>query len=459
MDSSQFMGKQSIGRLLWMFSLPAIVGMVVNALYNIVARIFVGRGVGSLGLAATAVALPIMTIIMALSILVGVGATALISIRLGEQKKAEAEVAAGNAMLLLILLPVFFSGIFFIFSESILTALGSSAAVYPYARDYVTIIMFAAPIISFSMGANNFIRAEGNPRMAMYTQIIGAIINIILNYVFIFIFGWGIKGSALATLIAQSVAALWVLSYFLSGRSLIKIYLRNLKPQLPIISSIMAIGFAPSAMQFATSVQQVILNKALMHYGGDLALSAIGIMMSIGMLLFMPILGINQGAQPLIGFNYGAKQYSRVIEAWKKAVLVASCIAITGFIVIRLFSVPLAGLFSQGDTALTNLTSHAMLIYFTAFPIVGFQVIGATYFQSVGKPVQAAILSLSRQVLLFIPLLLILPDYWGIEGIWRTAPIADCLAVMLTAAFVFNELKKLKAKSAEALSAKIPEEG
>ncbi len=457
MDRSESMGKQSIGRLLWTFSLPAIVGMVVNALYNIVARIFVGRGVGSLALAATAVALPVMTIIMALSILIGVGATALISIRLGEKKKDQAELVAGNAMVLLVLLPAILAVIFFIFSEPILTALGSSPAVYPYARDYLTIIMAGSFITSFSMGANNFIRAEGNPRMSMYTQILGGLVNVVLNYVFIFQFGWGIKGSAIASVIAQTVAAVWVLSYFVSGRSLVKIYLKNLKPQLPIVLSIMAIGFAPSAMQLASSVQQVILNKALMEYGGDMALSAIGIMMSLGMLLFMPILGINQGAQPLIGFNYGARQYERVIETWKKAVLVATCIAVAGFIVVRLWAVPMAALFSEGDIALTNLTSHALRIFFAAFPVVGLQVIGATYFQAVGKPIQAAILSLSRQVLLFIPLLLILPNYWGIEGVWRTAPISDCLAVILTTVFVLVELKKLKAQAATERSGEVPD--
>ncbi len=443
------MGSENIGRLLWNFSLPAIVGMVVNALYNIVARIFVGRGVGSLGLAAVAVALPVMTIIMGLSILIGVGATALISIRLGERKKDQAELVAGNAMVMLVLLPAAFAVLFFAFSEPILTALGSSAAVLPYARDYLSIIIAGAFISSFSMGANNFIRAEGNPRMSMYTQILGGLVNVVLNYVFIFKFGWGIKGSAFASVIAQAVAAIWVLSYFLSGRSLVKIYLKNLVPKLPIVGSIMAIGFAPSALQMATSVQQVILNKTLMEYGGDIALSAIGIVMSLGMLLFMPILGINQGAQPLIGYNYGAGQYDRVLEAWKKAVLVATGIALTGFLVIRLWSVPMAGWFSEGDIALTTLTSQAMLVFFAAFPVVGFQVVGATYFQAVGKPIQAAILSLSRQVLIFIPLLLILPNYWGIDGVWRTAPISDCLAVMLTASFVLVEIKKLKEKTAQ----------
>ncbi|NLF46657.1 MAG: MATE family efflux transporter, partial [Syntrophomonadaceae bacterium] len=240
MDRSEMMGSENIGRLLWNFSLPAIVGMVVNALYNIVARIFVGRGVGSLGLAAVAVALPVMTIIMGLSILIGVGATALISIRLGERKKDQAELVAGNAMVMLVLLPAAFAVLFFAFSEPILTALGSSAAVLPYARDYLSIIIAGAFISSFSMGANNFIRAEGNPRMSMYTQILGGLVNVVLNYVFIFKFGWGIKGSAFASVIAQAVAAIWVLSYFLSGRSLVKIYLKNLVPKLPIVGSIMA---------------------------------------------------------------------------------------------------------------------------------------------------------------------------------------------------------------------------
>lgn len=450
MDRSEQLRDQKIGSLLWTFSIPAIVGMLVNSLYVVVDRIFVGRGVGSIALAATTVAMPIMVILMAVSILVGVGATALISIRLGEQKKEEAEKVAGNAMMMLILLPASFTVLFFIFTEPILRAFGASQAVFPYARDFLQIIMLGSVFSAIGMGMNNFIRAEGNPRMAMYTQLLGAVVNVALNYIAIFVLGWGIKGSALATITAQLVSALWVLSYFFTGRSLVKIRAENLKLQLPILTSIMAIGFAPFAMQMANSVQQVILNKTLMAYGGDMALSAIGIMMSIAMVLFMPVLGLSQGAQPIMGYNFGARQYERVMETLKKAVIAGTCIALLGYLIIHLWPAQIVGMFTKGEAELTEMTVHAMMIYLAMFPIVGFQVICSTYFQAVGKALKSAILSLSRQVLIFIPLLLILPRFWGIEGVWRTAPIADALSVLLTATFIYFEMKNLGKESAVA---------
>lgn len=443
MDKSLEMRDKNISSLLWKFSLPAIMGMLVNALYNIVDRIFVGRGVGSIAIAATTVSFPIMLILMAVSILIGIGATALISIRLGEQKKEEAEKVAGNATVLLILLPVIIAVIYLIFPEPILVFFGASEEVLPYAREFMHIIMLGAAFGSISMGMNNFIRAEGNPRMAMFTQVIGALINGVLNYIFIFKLGLGIKGSALATVSGQLFSAFLVLSYFLSGRSLVKIRLKNLQLQIPIIIRIISIGFAPFGMQIANSIQQSILNKTLSVYGGDLALSAVGIIMSIAALLFMPIVGLSQGAQPIIGYNYGARQYDRVKETFKIAVIAGTCIAVAGFLVIHVWPTQIVGLFSKGDTALTELTSQAMVVFFALFLVVGFQIIGSNYFQAVGKPVQSIILSLSRQVLLFIPLLLILPHFWGINGVWRTCPIADGLSVLLTASLIYLEMKNL----------------
>lgn len=451
MNRSDAMRDQKIGSLLFSFSLPAIVGMLVNSLYNIVDRIFVGRGVGSLAIAATTVAFPIMIILMAVSMLIGVGATALISIRLGEQKKEEAEKVAGNAAAMLVLLPALFAIIFLLFTEPILVAFGASEAVLPYAKDFVHIIMLGSVFGSISIGMNNFIRAEGNPKMAMNTQILGAVINVVLNYIFIFKMGLGIKGSALATVISQFISAIWVLSYFFTGRSLVKIRLKYLKPQWPILLSIMAIGFAPFAMQVANSVQQLILNKTLMTYGGDLALSAVGILMSVSTLLFMPILGISQGAQPIIGYNYGARQYQRVKETLKIAVIASTAIAVTGFLVLMIWPQEIIGLFSK-DKQLIALTTHAMTIFFALMPALGFQIICSTYFQAVGKARESAILSLSRQVLLFIPLLLILPHFWGIDGVWRTAPIADLLAVVITAIVIYRELKKLAVEPATSLN-------
>lgn len=440
-----------IGKLLWEFSLPAMIGMLVNAFYNIVARIFVGRGVGTLAIAATTVAMPIMTLLMAVAMLIGIGATALISIRLGQQKKEEVEKIAGNATFLLVLFPLIISGLYFLFSDPILRLFGASADVLPYARDYIHIIMMGAVPGAISYGMNNFIRAEGNPRVAMFTQIIGAVVNIILNYVFIFNLGWGIRGSALATITGQTISAIWVVSYFFTGRSKIKIKIKNFKPQIPIVTGIFAVGFAPFAMQIANSIQQTILNKILMTYGGDIALSAVGIVMSVAMLLLMPIVGISQGAQPLIGFNYGAQLYGRVRETLKKGILAGTSVAIVSYIILRTSATPIVELFSTGDTALTQMTVHALLTFLALMPIVGFQIIGANYFQAVGKPVQSTILSLSRQVLIFIPLLLILPNFWGIEGVWRTAPIADALSVLMTSTFLFFEMRKLRKKPSPAV--------
>jgi putative MATE family efflux protein len=432
----------SIGKLLWEFSIPAIIGMLVNGLYNIISRIFVGRGVGSIAIAAVTVAMPVMILLMAVTMLIAVGATALISIRLGEKKHEEVEKIAGNAALLLVVLPFLLSVIYFLFSNPILMLFGASQEVLPYARDYIHIIMLGAIPGSIGFGMNNFIRAEGNPRVAMFTQIIGAVVNVILNYIFIFNLGWGIKGSAWAAVIGQTVSAIWVLSYFLLGRSKVKLRLRNLKPQVPIVLQTVSIGFAPFAMQIANTFQQTLLNKTLMAYGGDLALSAVGIIMSVAMLFMMPVVGISQGAQPIIGFNHGAQRFDRVKETLKMGILASTALATFGFITILLFSTPIAELFSKGDAALTELTAHAMLIFFAVLPIVGFQIVGANYFQAVGKPVQSTILSLSRQVLIFIPFLLILPNFLGIEGVWITGPIADVLSVMMTAALLLHEMRK-----------------
>lgn len=449
MNSTNELRNGKIGTLLWKFSWPAVIAMLVNSMYNIIDRIFVGRGVGSLAIAATTVAFPIMLILMAVSALIGVGATSLISIRLGEKRPEEANKIAGNATVLLVLLPLCISIIYFLFSTPILTFFGASAQVLPYAKAFTNIIMMASSLGSISMGMVNFIRAEGNPRMSMYTQVIGTIINVILNYIFVMKLGFGIRGSALATVCGQIFSSIWVLTYFLFGPSIVKIKLKNLKLQKNLVISIMSIGFAPFAMQLANSLQNTILNKALMSYGGDMALSAMGIVGSIATLMFMPILGISQGAQPIIGFNYGAKEFSRVKEALKKAVIVGIIIATFSTVVVHLWPTQIANMFINNNPKLTQLTAHAICIFFFMFPVAGFQIVCSQYFQAVGKPIQSTILGLSRQLFLLVPLLLILPHFWGIEGIWRTPPIADILASLITGIVVFFEMKHIKEKENE----------
>jgi putative MATE family efflux protein len=442
------MRDRSVNRLLWQFSLPAIAGMLVSALYNIVDRIFVGRGVGSIAIAATTVAFPIMMTLSAISVLISIGATAQISIRLGERRNEEAEKIAGNAATLLVLVPICVTIFYLLFADPILILFGADRAVLPYARDFTRIIMLGSLFGTLSFGMNNFIRAEGNPHFAMYTQVIGAVINGILNFLFIFKLGMGIKGSAWATVAGQLISAGLVLGYFFTGRSSVKIRLKNLRPQWPVFLGIAAIGFPPFAMQIVGSFQQVILNRTLMAYGGDMALSAVGIMMSIAMLLFMPVMGIGQGAQPIIGYNYGARQYARVRETLKKAVIAGTLIVLVGYVVIRLWPAQLVGLFTRDNLTLIKFTSHAMVVFFTLIPIMAFQVICSTYFQAVGKPLQATLLGLSRQVLLFIPLLLILPRFWGINGVWRTAPIADALSTTITAIVIYYEMKNFPTEPA-----------
>jgi putative MATE family efflux protein len=331
---------------------------------------------------------------------------------------------------------------YLLLEEPILKFFGASAAVMPLAKDFTTIIMLGSVFGSIGFGMNNFIRAEGNPHFAMYTQIIGAVINGVLNYIFIFPLHMGIKGSALATVLGQFISALWVLSYFYTRRSSVKIHWRNLRPKYDTFLRIAAVGFPPFTMQVVGCFQHLILNKALMKYGGDIALSAVGIIMSISMLIFMPVIGISQGAQPLIGYNYGAKLFGRVRETLKKATFSATAIVFVGYIVMRLWPAQLVGIFSN-DVALKHLASHALVTFFCMIPTMAFQVICSNYFQAVGKPLESTLLGLSRQLLIFIPLLLVLPHFWGIEGVWRTPPIADVLSAIVTAIFIYIEMKKL----------------
>lgn len=444
MDRSKLLGEEKISKLLIKFSVPSIIGMLISALYNVVDRIYIGNGVGSLGIAGITIGFPLMIIMMAFGMLIGVGATSLISIRLGEQKKDEAELILGNSLSLLTVIAVFLTILGFVFINPLLKVFGASEAVLPYAIAYFRIILWGTVFQSIGFGMNNMIRAEGNPKMAMLTMLIGAILNIILDPIFIFVFKWGIEGAALATILSQMVTTIWILYYFSRGKSLLKIHLRNLRVRPMIFKSIIAIGSAPFAMQLAASVLTLILNKSLAHYGGDIAISGMGIINSIIMLLLMPIFGITQGAQPIIGFNYGAKKYDRVKETLKLAIIAATVVVTFGFVISRLFPEQLMGLFNRTDKELIQLGAHAMKIFLIFLPIIGFQIVGANYFQAVGKPKQAMLLSLSRQVLILIPALLILPRFFGLEGIFWAGPISDVIATILTGIFIFRELKTLK---------------
>lgn len=444
MDSSKQLSEEKIGKLLLSFSVPAIVGMLVNALYNIVDRIFVGRGVGSLAIAGITIGFPVMLILMAFSMLVGLGATALISIRLGQNKKEDAEKIVGNAMILLVVIMLGLTVFGLAFLEPLLRMFGASEAVMPYAKDYLRIILYGAIFQGFGFGMNNIIRAEGNPKTAMFTMLIGAIVNTVLDPIFIYTFKMGIQGAALATIISQAVTSIWVLSYFVGGRSLLKVRKKNLRLKMSIVLSIFSIGFAPFMMQLAASAVNAILNNQLAVFGGDIAISAMGIVNSISTIILMPIFGINQGSQPIIGFNYGANKFDRVKQALRYSIMAATIIVTLGFFLIRIFPAQLITLFAQGDESLVNIGTNGLRIFFAVLPVIGFQIVSSNYFQAVGKPKQAAILSLSRQVLFLIPALLILPKYFELNGVWMATPVADALASIVTGVWIVFEIKKLE---------------
>lgn len=442
-DTSKQLGEENITKLLFKFSVPAIVGMLVNAFYNVVDRVFVGNSVGALGIAAITVAFPVMLILMAFSMLIGVGASTLVSIRLGQQKKDEAELIIGNAIVLSVFFALVISITSLIFIEPLLRICGSSETVLPYARDFVSIILMGAIFNVVSMGMNNFIRAEGNPKIAMYTMLIGALLNCVLNPTFIFVFHLGIKGSALATVVSNIVSATWVVWHFIGGRSTLKLRTVNFKVRKDITFDIMSIGAAPFAMQLAASLVNVILNTSLTTYGGDIAVSGMGIVSSIATLFLMPLFGINQGLQPIIGYNYGARKFHRVKNALKKGIIAGVSIATFGFVVTRLLPIPIVSMFSNNDPALTVFGVRAMKINLIFLPVIGFQVVASNYFQATGKPVKAAVLSLSRQVLILIPALIILPRFFGIDGVLASAPTADILSALATGTVLALDLRSL----------------
>jgi len=458
LDSTAKLGQEKIGSLLMSFSIPAIVGMLVMSLYNVIDRVFIGNSAGSLGIAAITVGFPIMIVQFAFIGMIGMGATALVSIRLGQQKREEAESIMGNALVLLVGLALVMTVLGLIFMDPLLRIFGASDDVMPLARTYISIILGASIFQSLSFGMNNFIRAEGNPRTAMATMIIGSVLNVLLAPLFIFGFSWGMAGAGLATALSQAVSAIWVMLYFVLGKSTLKIRRENFRVDMATTRKMMALGSAFFAMQFSQSILSAIMNTSLGIYGGDVAISGMGIVISLMTLIMMPIVGINQGAQPIIGYNYGAQRYDRVKSTLKYAAIAATVIATAGFVLIRLFPTQLITIFNSQDAELIAFGSNALVLFLTFLPLIGFQIVGSGYFQAVGKPRQSLILTLSRQVLILIPALLILPRFFQLNGVLMAGPLADLIASAWTGGWLFVELRDLRRRHARSRDGEMPAE-
>ena len=441
---SKELGTERIIKLIIKFSIPAVIGMLVNALYSVVDRIFIGRGVGSLALSGVAVTFPITNIIMGIAMLVGTGAGAVVSIKLGQKRVKEAEKILGNAYVLTILIPIAVSIVGLLFLDPILVLFGASAETMPYAKQFATILLAGAVLQNVGFGLNPIIRSEGDPKTAMKTMLIGAALNFIFNPIFIFVFKMGVVGSALATIISQAVCSIWIFIYFTRGKSLLKLKKVNMKLDRQIVLQILAIGVSPFIMQVAASFVTVIINTSLIKYGGDLAVGAYSLIMCIGTLIIMPILGVNQGTQPIIGYNYGANKIDRVKKTLLFGIIIDTVIAIIGWLAGQLFPAQIIRIFNSTDTKLIKIGSNGLAIFLVMMFIVGSQTACVNYFQSIGKAKISMFLSILRQVVLLIPLVLILPHFFQLNGIWIAGPVSDLLSSLVAYVFILYEMKNLK---------------
>ncbi len=441
--SSHELATEDIRKLIWKYSLPAMVGTVVMSLYNIVDRIFIGQGVGPLAISGLSLAFPFMIILMAFGMLIGAGSASRISITLGENDKDKAEKILGNAVVLTFIISGAAIILSLIFMKDLLFMFGGTANTIQYASDYMIIIIPGGIFTALYFGLNNILRASGNPKSAMFNILLGAIVNIILDPIFIFVFDWGIQGAAIATVISYFIGTLNVASHFIYRDSQLRFHTRNFKLQKDIVYSILSIGMSPFSMQIGTSLVVILINGTLLKYGGDLAIGAYGIINSVNMMVVMFIIGLNQGTQPIIGYNYGARNFPRMFTTLKTAAFIGTIFTTVGFVMGMFFPKPIVSVFTS-DLELQQISAVALRISVIMFPIIGFQVVVSNFFQSIGKAKLSIFLSLTRQFIFFIPALFILPPFFGLEGTWAVMPLSDGLSAIVSSITFFAFYKKFK---------------
>ena len=437
-----YLERDRIFPLLIKMALPAVVGMMVNALYNIVDTVFVGLGVGPLAIAALAIVFPIQMIVSAVAQAIGVGTASIVSRRLGEKRPEEAAKAAGTAYAAVTVATAILVAVLFLFMRPILGFFGASAEIMPYAMEYTGIVGAGFFFFSLSMCASNLIRSEGNTKASMIGMLIGALLNTVLDPLFIFGFGIGVKGAAIATVISQMASCVYLFSMYARKKTVVPIKKANLRIDLGILSASVMLGI-PSFIQSAgMSILMLLVNTTLGVYGGDEAITTYGMVHKLLMIVIMPILGIAQGFQPIAGYNYGAKRFDRVRTSLWTAALTAFSIALFGYAFMMLL--PRVGMsFFTHDEGLIASSARVLRIVVLFIPAAAIQITGSVYFQSVGKATEAMALSLSRQFLLLIPFVLILPRFFGLAGVWVAFPLADLLSSTITVTLLIKEVRKL----------------
>lgn len=431
------LGTKPIGSLLLEYSIPAIIGMTITSLYNIIDSIYIGHGVGALAISGLAVTFPLMNLIMAICLLVAVGGSTVASIELGRKNQNGASHVLGNLTVLSVVFGLVFGVGCLIFLDPLLILFGASSETLPYARDFMQVLLLSLPIGYLMLGLNNIMRSTGFPRKAMLSALLSVAVNIIIAPIFIFGLNWGIRGAALATVIAQAVALVWLVMHFMRGDTPVRFTSGIFKLRRNVVLPMLSIGLSPFLMNVCACIVVIFLNHGLYQHGGDLAIGAYGIINRVIMLFLMIVMGLTQGMQPIIGYNYGALQPARVRATLGYGMAVATGITFLGFLVFQLFPGALARMFTD-NAELVALAVTGLRLCGAAFFLAGAQIIIASFFQSIGMVSVAIFLSLARQLLFIIPGLFILPLYFGLNGVWLSLPVADALAFIAAALILWR---------------------
>ena len=443
------LGSAPVGSLIAKFAIPAIISMLVNALYNIVDQIFIGQGVGMLGNAATNIAFPVTTVSTAAALLLGIGSASNYNLEMGAGNEKKASRIAGTGLSVLVIVGISIAAITLIFLHPLLLLFGGTPDVMPYATDYVGIIAIGLPFFTLSVGGNHLIRADRSPTYSMVCTLTGAVINTVLDPVFIFGFKWGIKGGAWATIIGQMVSALLVVIYFAKFRKM-NLERKMFRPQLSLLKAICSLGLASCINQIAITAVQIVMNNVLRHYGAssvygsNIPIACVGIISKVNMVFLSICIGVSQGSQPIWGFNYGAKKFDRVRQTYKYSATICTAVAIVFFLCFQLFPHQIVGAFGGGSDLYFQFAERYLRIFMLLTFVNGIQPMSAGFFTSMGKARLGIIISLTRQVIFLLPLVVIFPLIMGIDGVMYAGPIADAAAFILTVFFTRRELTIMK---------------
>ncbi|HOQ11504.1 MAG TPA: MATE family efflux transporter [Spirochaetota bacterium] len=444
-NHSRDLSEKKISSLLWSYFLPAFVGVMANALYNIVGRIFIGQFVGTEALSGLTVVFPVMIIIMGFGMLFGIGSAILISIELGRGNREKAEFILGNGLFLMIISSLFLTIAGFFVKEKLLHSFGATESTIQYANEYLNIILAGTVFGLTGFALNTSIRAEGNARISMNSMLLSAGLNVVFDAIFIILLKMGVKGAGLAAVISQMILTFYVLYHFRSKNSVIKLYIKNLIPDFKTSILIISSGMAPFIMQIANSFVQALFNAQLIKHGGDIAVAAMGVINSVATLIIMSIVALNMASQPIIGYNFGAGKFGRVKEALTITVKYSTVIGIVAFIIIQIFPYQIISIFNNSKDLL-NTGTPGLRIFLAMVPFTGFQIVTSNYFQAIGQPHIATVMTIMRQVVFLIPLMIILPPLLGITGVWLSAPISDFINAIVVFFLLQRGLRSLNTK-------------